>query len=449
MQGLDAYVKKGQEVTDRLNKRRKEIRAKKFDTIAVHGVYSMHEAMSNHGSIIEPIYTSTAEHFDNSDHLEAALAYMIPAWGYTRIANPSLHYMEQTIALLESYGFDGDADATATSSGMAAIHMATNPFLNHEYGKKMNIVASGNCYGGTFMLFGERYGKEKSVEIRWIRDNLDLDEWKNAIDENTRFVFTEMPSNPGIAIADLEALANLAHSHEIPLIIDSTLMSPALMRPLKHGADIVVHSVSKIMNATGMSIAGVLVAKHGIVSKHLAEEAKANFAIWVKGLPSRDFGPALSPFNAIMILNDLRSLRSRANQMSKSALKVAKFLEAHPNVDTVNYPGLASNRGHEIAKKYMKLADSDKNRYGYLMGFTVKGGAQAARKVFDKFEMIWRATDLGRVKTVATIPAISTHQQQGEEGRELASIPSNLIRLAIGLEHPKDIIADLSQALKL
>jgi len=299
------------------------------------------------------------------------------------------------------------------------------------------------------MLFAERYGKEKSVEIRWIRDNLDLDEWKTAIDENTRFVFTEMPSNPGIAIADLQALADIAHSHQIPLIIDSTLMSPALMRPLKHGADIVVHSVSKIMNATGMSIAGVVIAKHSIISKHLAEEAKANFAIWVKGLPSRDFGPALSPFNAVMILNDLRSLRSRANQMSESALEVAQFLEANPNVEAVKYPGLPSNKGHDIAKKYMILADSHENRYGYLMGFTVKGGAQAARKVFDNFEMIWRATDLGRVKTVATIPAISTHQQQGEEGRELASIPSNLIRLAIGLEHPQDIISDLAQALEL
>ncbi|HHO55550.1 MAG TPA: O-acetylhomoserine aminocarboxypropyltransferase/cysteine synthase [Trueperaceae bacterium] len=446
-QGIDKYVKRGQEQGLALNKRRQEMAAKKFDTIAVHGIYSMQEALQNQGSIIEPIYTSTAQHFNDSDHLEAALAYMIPAWGYTRIANPSIHYLEQTLSLLEGYGFDIDLDTVATSSGMSAVFMATNPFLSQEKNSKMNFVASGNCYGGTFMLFSERYGKEQSVDVRWIRNNLDLSEWKNAIDDNTRFIYTEMPSNPGLAVADLKELAKLAHAHNIPLIVDSTLTSPALMRPLEFGADIVIHSVSKVMNASGMSIAGAIVARHNISSKHLSDEAKANFAHYVKLLPARDFGPALSPFSAVMILNDLRSLRSRVKQMSETAMQVATALEANPNVEAVHYPGLKSNQSHEIAKKYMKLVDSDEQQYGYLMGFRVKNGIEATRKVFDKFNMIWRATDLGRAKTVATIPAISTHQQQGEEGRELASIPANLIRLSIGLEHAQDIIADLEQAL--
>lgn len=445
--GIDAYVREGQKQGLALLKRRKEMAAKKFDTIAVHGIYSMQEAFANQGSIIEPIYTSTAQHFANSDHLEAALAYMIPAWGYTRIANPSLHYLEQTLSLLEGYGLDLDLDTVATSSGMSAIFMATNPFLSKEKDSKINFVASGNCYGGTFMLFSERYGKEQAIDVRWIRDNLDLSEWENAIDENTRFIYTEMPSNPGLAVADLRALAELARAHNIPLIVDSTLTSPALMRPLEFGADIVIHSVSKVMNASGMSIAGAIVAKHNINSKHISDEAKANFAHYVKLLPARDFGPSLSPFSAIMILNDLRSLRSRVKQMSETAMQVAKTLETNPNIEAVHYPGLESNQTHKTAKKYMKLVDSNEHHYGYLMGFRVKGGVEATRQVFDKFNMIWRATDLGRAKTVATIPAISTHQQQGEEGRELASIPANLIRLSIGLEHAQDIIADLEQAL--
>jgi len=257
----------------------------------------------------------------------------------------------------------------------------------------------------------------------------------------------ELKSKLDLAVADLEALAKLAHSHNIPLIVDSTLTSPALMRPLEFGADIVIHSVSKVMNASGMSIAGAIVAKHNLISKHLSDEAKANFAHYVKLLPARDFGPSLSPFSAIMILNDLRSLRSRVKQMSETALQVATALEANPNIEAVHYPGLASNQSHKIAKKYMRLVDSDEHNYGYLMGFRVKGGVEPTRRVFDKFKMIWRATDLGRAKTVATIPAISTHQQQGEEGRELANIPGNLIRLSIGLEHAQDIIADLEQAL--
>ncbi len=445
--GIDFYVREGQKQGLALMKRRKEMRAKKFDTIAVHGIYSMQEALANQGSLIEPIYTSTAQHFEGSDHLEAALAYMIPAWGYTRIANPSIHYLEQTLNLLESYGLDIETDTVATSSGMSAVFMATNPFLNKEKNSKMNFLASGNCYGGTFMLFSERYGKEQAIDVRWIKNNLNINEWENAIDNNTRFIYTEMPSNPGLAVADLAALAELAHSHNIPLIVDSTLTSPALMRPLGFGADIVIHSVSKIMNASGMSIAGAVIARHNIVSKHLSDDAKANFAHYIKLLPARDFGPSLSPFSAIMILNDLRSLRSRAEQMSKTAMQVATWLESQTNIEAVHYPGLKSNQSHTVAKKYMKLVDSDEHHYGYLLGFRVKGGIEATRKVFDKFKMIWRATDLGRAKTVATIPAISTHQQQGEEGRELASIPANLIRLSLGLEHAQDIIADLEQAL--
>ncbi|TKH07522.1 hypothetical protein FC682_00300 [Peribacillus simplex] len=181
---------------------------------------------------------------------------------------------------------------------------------------------------------------------------------------------------------------------------------------------------------------------------------RENFAAYVRFLPQRDHGTGLSPMNAHLILNDLRSLRHRMDVMSKNAMKVAEFLNQHSNVEAVGYPGLPSSKGHETAKKYMWLVDGEEdygksvNRFGYLMSFNVKGGVQAARDVFDKFNMIYRATDLGRMKSVATIPAISTHQQQGEEGRELASLPPHLIRLSVGMEHPADIINDLDQALK-
>ncbi|MEM7737232.1 MAG: aminotransferase class I/II-fold pyridoxal phosphate-dependent enzyme [Deinococcota bacterium] len=424
------------------------MRSKKFDTIAVHGIYDMQEALANQGSIIEPIYMSSAQHFENSDHLETALAYQMPAWGYTRIANPSIHYLEQTLSLLESYGCEEAADAVVTGSGMSAVFAATQPFLSREYAQDMNIVVSGKCYGGTFQLFAERYAKENGVDVRWIQNNLDLDAWEQQIDDKTRFLYTETPSNPGLAMADIKSLAELAHQHNLTLIVDSTLTSPALMRPLDLGADIVIHSLSKVMNATGMSIAGAVIAKHNIVARVGSDAMKVNFAHYVKLLPARDFGPTMSPFNAVMILNDLRSLRQRVDQMSQSALKVAQALTEMPEVEQVNYPGLAGFQGYNIAKHYMKLVDSDENRYGYMMSFLVKDGLQATRDTLDKLKMIWRATDLGRVKTVAVIPAISTHQQQGETGRSVAGIPANLIRLSVGLEHPDDIIADLTQALK-
>ena len=448
-----AYVARGEEMAAAAERRRKAMRSMKFDTIAVHGVYDMEAALANQGSIIEPGYLSSAEHFENSAHMEAALAYLMPAWVYSRIANPTQHYLEETLALLEGYGFDGEVSAVATASGMAAVFMATNPFLEHpEPG--MNIVASARCYGGTFMLFNQRYGVERGVEIRWVKDPLDLNEWADKIDGETRFVYGETPSNPLVSIMDIEAVAGVAHAAGLPLIVDSTIATPALTRPLNLGADIVIHSTTKSMTSSGFAIGGAVIARHGITTGIGPDEMRENFALYVKLLPFRDHGPGLSPFNALMTISDLRTLRHRMDVLSDSSLQVAEFLESHARVDRVAYPGLASMPGHEIAARNMKLVDSgdgpggEVNRYGHLMAFEVAGGAGAARQVFDEFQMIWRATDLGRIKSVATIPAISTHQQQGDEGRDLASVPPNLIRLSIGGEHPDDIIGDLDRALR-
>jgi O-acetylhomoserine/O-acetylserine sulfhydrylase-like pyridoxal-dependent enzyme len=452
--GVEQYINKGQAMMDAVARQRSVMRQKKFDTIAVHGVYNMEAALANQGSIVEPAYLSTAQHFENSDHMEAALAYLMPSWTYSRIANPTQGYLEETMALLEGYGYEGEVSAVATSSGMSAVFMATNPFLARDgSGNPGNFVSSAKCYGGTFMLFSQRYAAERGHELRWVKDPLDMDEWASQIDENTRFIFGEMPSNPSLGVFDIEALAELAHSHNLPLIIDSTVATPALMRPLQHGADIIVHSLSKAMTSSGFAIAGAVIARHNIPSRIGPDEMRENFAMYVKLLPLRDHGPGLSPFNALMIMNDLRTLRSRLDTMSNNALQVARFLTGHPNVEAVFYPGLPGAAEHETAAKYMWLVDSEEdygaplNRFSHLMGFTVKGGVAATRTMFDQLQLIWRATDLGRIKTVATIPAISTHQQQGEEGRDLADVPGNLVRLSVGTEHPVDIIADLQQAL--
>ncbi len=454
--GVQAYIARGQGTIARRQETAARMRGMKFDTIAVHGVYDLLEAAGNQGSVMEPIYLSTAQAYENSDHLEAALANLTPDWVYTRFGNPTVAYLEGTLALLEGYGFEGEVSACATGSGNSAAFMATNPFLvnyGHPSDGRVNFVASAKCYGGTFQLFSVRYMQERGAEVRWVRDGLDLDEWAAKIDANTRFVYGEMPSNPGLGVFDVAALADLAHAHGLPLIVDATVATPALMRPLQHGADIVVHSVSKSMTASGLGIAGAVIARRGIVSRVGPAAMRADFAAYVKSGPFRDYGPTLAPFNALMTLSELRTLRGRMDLLSRNAMKVARFLEAHPHVESVQYPGLESFRGREVAARYLWLADGAEdygapvNRYGHLLSFCVKGGAGAARRVYDALALILRATDLGRIKSVATIPAISTHQQQGEAGRALADIPANLVRLNVGAEHPDDLIADLDQAL--
>jgi len=451
--GVAAWETIGAHMAEREADRRERMRHMRFDTIAVHGIYDAQAALANQGSIIEPLFLSPAQHFAESDHMETALAYRMPSWTYTRIANPTVHYLEETLALLETYGSDVQASACATASGMAAVFMATEPFLPLDPSlPPANIVASARCYGGTFMLFSERYARERGIEVRWVCDPLDLDEWASKIDAGTRFVYGEMPSNPVLAVFDIPAVAALAHEAGVPLIVDPTVATPALLRPLAMGADVVVQSLSKSLGGSGLAIGGALIARKGIPSRIGPEEMLADFATHVKLLPFRDHGPAMSPFNALVTLSDVRTVRSRIDQWSRGAMTVAGFLAEHPKVERVRYPGLPSFAGHEISRRDLWLADGDEhgapvNRYGPLLSFDVRAGAAAARRVFDGLGLVWRATDLGRIKSVATIPSISTHQQQGEEGRQLASVPPHQIRLSIGGEHADDLIADLERAL--
>jgi O-acetylhomoserine/O-acetylserine sulfhydrylase-like pyridoxal-dependent enzyme len=443
------------------NENLRKIKSKRFDTIAVHGIYSMQEALDfNQGSIIEPIYMSTSQAYRDADEMEAALGYTIPTWCYSRIANPSVYYLEGVLALLEGYGGDIETSCCATSSGMGAIQSAVDPFLVADPdnpGQKINFVATSQVYGGTFQQFAVRKEQEKNIEWRKVIHSNNVEEWASLIDNNTRFLYGELPSNPGQAFFDLQAVIELAHAHGIPMIVDATVATPALMRPLALGADIVVQSITKTITSSGFGIGGAVIARKNLVSHVNNDEMKADFATYIKLLPNRDNGPNISPFNAILALNDVRNLRTKMDRFSRNTVIVAEYLAQDKHIEQVDYLGLEDHPLHSVAKKYLKLVDSEHdplynksvNRFGHLMSFRVKGGAQAARDVFDAFEMIWRATDLGRIKSVATIPAISTHSQQGEEGRKLADIPPNLIRLCVGGEHPDDIIADLERGLSV
>ena len=457
--GVMRYVEESKRLLAQRKALIERVKNYKFDTISVHGLYSLDESYDrNQGAVIEPVFPSVSQSYRDSDELEAALAYLIPTWCYTRIANPTTYYLQDILALLEGYGTGCDTSCVVTASGMSAIAMATDAFLVKQKSgpEKINFVSSIQLYGGTFQNFNVRKKQERGVEVRWVLHPGNIQEWKAQIDGDTRFLYMEAPSNPQQSFADIKALADLAHSFEIPLIFDATCATPALMRPIAYGTDIVVHSLTKSITSGGMAIGGALISRRPIVTKVKNDHPlfKESFAEYIQFLPYRDQGPAASPLNAMFALNDVRTLRSRMDLVSQNCQKVAEFLEKHPRVYQVDFLGLPSYHLHALAKNYMKLVDSNDgagkevNRYGHLMSFRVDGPPENARKVFDNFKLIFRATDLGRIKSVATIPAISTHQQQGEEARRLADVPPQLIRLCVGAEDPADIIADLDQALK-
>jgi len=458
--GVKKYIEEATKNLELKKRQLERVKKFKFDTIAVHGMYTVEEALEqNQGAVIEPLYLATAQAYRDSDEMEAALAYLIPTWCYTRFANPTTYYLEWTLALLEGYKTGCDTSCLVTASGMSAIMLAVDPFLakQKQGPEKINFVSSIQIYGGTYQHFSIRKMQERGIEVRWVTHPEDLEEWRAKIDENTRFLYAESPSNPQQAFCDIKTLADLAHSSEIPFIIDSTCATPALMRPLTFGADIVIHSLTKSITSGGLAIGGTLISRNPIVTKIKNDNPlfKENFAEYVKFLPFRDVGPAASPVNAMFALNDLRTLRSKMDLVSQNCQKVAEFLSHHPKVYQVDFLGLPQFQFHGLAKKYMKLVDSDDgkgnevNRYGHLMSFRVEGPPVNARRVFDRLQIIFRAGDMGRIKSIATIPAISTHLQQGDEARQLADVPPQMIRLCVGAEDPDDLIADLDQALKI
>ncbi|MER6447506.1 trans-sulfuration enzyme family protein [Streptomyces venezuelae] len=428
--------------------------AARFTTLAISGSYDHAESAHHLGALSEPAHLATAQSFPSMDAMLAATAEDGDGWVYSRRGNPTVRILEQTVAALEGYGVDAEVSATVTATGMGAITLATMPLLSAAAGPKPNIVASPQCYGSTTMVFDKRYGQERGVDVRWVADPLSVEDWARRIDDGTRFLYAEVPSNPTVQLVDIPALSALADRAGIPLVVDATLATPALLRPLALGAHVVVHSLTKAAGASGRSMGGAVIARHDLGLRGQPEELSADYAGHLRRGPLRDMGAVLSPFNAWTILSDIRELRGRVDAMSRTAHAVARHLAGHAGVVEVFYPGLESHRSHHIARRDMWLVDSEldggeaENRFGFLVCFRPAGGVRAAHAVMDRLGLIWRANNLGQVRSTATIPGATTHKQVADADPDRVTVPPDMIRLSVGIEHLDDVIEDLDQALQ-
>lgn len=420
----------------------------KPETIAIHAGYSSDPTTR---SAAVPIYQTTSYTFDDTQHGADLFDLKVPGNIYTRIMNPTNDVLEQRVAALE-----GGVAALTFASGMAAITAAIQTLA--EAGD--NIVSVGKLYGGTYNLFAHTLPRQ-GLEVRFGPHD-DIAALEQLIDEKTKAVFCESIGNPAGNIVDLKALADAAHRHGVPLIVDNTVATPALCRPFEHGADIVVHSLTKYMGGHGTTVAGAVVdsgkfpwaehkerfpllntpdvSYHGVV--YTEAFGPAAFIGRCRVVPLRNMGAALSPFNAFMILQGLETLALRMERHCDNAQQVAEFLAAHPQVAWVQYAGLPSHPEHDLAKTYMG------GKPAAILCFGIKGGQAASAKFIDALKMIYRLVNIGDAKTLACHPATTTHRQLNEEEMQKAGVSADLIRLSIGIEHIDDILADLSQALE-
>lgn len=438
----DYFLRLSTETIKKRNKQLQETKNQAFDTVALWGLYGIDD-MKRLKSVTLPLFMgTTGGPYDSLTDGSLLLSYKTiddPNKAYTRIDNTNNDQLAWKLAALEGLGIPQLTCGLCTSSGMSAIMMATMPFL--ESGD--NFISSNRVYGGTQQLFGVTYPKSGWL-VRWVEKPWEIDEWEKLIDKKTKFLFAEFPSNPTLYVPDIESLGKLAHSHNIPLIIDSTMASPAITRPMEYGADIVVHSTSKIANGSSRVIGGALISRQSITTS--MKELKQNFALMTKGGHFRNMGPCLSPYNAQVIWDELATLRLRAKQTSENALTIAKYLSSHPKIEHVNYPGLTNHPQHKIAKKLMKLPDGN-NAYGFLLSFNIKGGFEKAKKFAERFNFGVQVTHLGGNYTVWVHNATTTHGQMTKEEREMSGIADNLIRYSAGLEGTSDAIKALDQAL--
>ncbi len=423
-----------------------EERKLSLETLAVH---AGQEIDPTTGSRAVPIYQTTSYGFKDTEH--AADLFALKQFGniYTRLMNPTTDVFEKRIAALE-----GAPAALATASGQAAI---TYSILNIA-GAGDEIVASTSLYGGTYNLFAITLPK-LGIQVKFVNPE-NPENFRGAINERTKAVFAETIGNPKGDVLDIAAVADIAHEHGVPLIIDNTLASPYLCRPIEHGADIVVHSATKFIGGHGTSIGGVIVdggtfdwaasgrfpgltepdpSYHGVVYT----EAVGPIAYIIKARVQllRDMGAAISPFNSFQILQGLETLHLRLERHSSNAQQVAQFLEQHEAVEWVSYPGLQSHPSYELAQKYLPKGQ------GAILTFGVKGGADAGRKVIDNVKLFSHLANVGDSKSLIIHPASTTHSQL--VGDELLStgVTPGLIRLSIGTEGIEDIIHDINQAI--
>ena len=423
-----------------------------IETIAVHGGQEIDPTT---GSRAVPIYQTTSYQFNDTEH--ASNLFGLREFGniYTRIMNPTTDVLEKRVAALE-----GGVGALATSSGQAAQTLA---ILNIA-GAGDEIVSTNSLYGGTYNLFAHTLPKI-GITVRFVESNPEA--VRAAINDKTKAVYSETIGNPDLLTLDIEGVAKVAHEAGVPLIIDNTLPTPYLVRPIEHGADIVVHSLTKFLGGHGNSIGGIVVdsgnfdwrasgkfpgftepdpSYHGLVYGDVfsVDNFGANISfitkLRVQGL--RDIGAAISPFNSFLILQGIETLALRMERHSQNATAIARFLTEHPKVTWVNYPGLPSHPAYANASRYFK-----KGLYGAILGFGIKGGLDAGRTFIDNLQLFSHVANVGDAKSLAIHPATTTHSQLTEEAQEATGVTPDYVRLSIGIETVSDLIADLEQAL--
>ncbi len=419
----------------------------KFDTIALHGGQ---EPDSTTHSRAVPIYQTAAYTFEDSQH--AADLFDLKKTGniYTRLMNPTTDVLEKRIALLE-----GGIGALAVASGQAAITLA---ILNiAKPGDE--IVSSSALYGGTYNLFANTLDR-LGIKTVFVNSN-NPEDFDNAITKKTKLVYTESIGNPKLNITDIETLSRVAHKNHVPLIVDNTVTTPYLFKPIEYGADIVVHSATKFIGGHGTSLGGLIVdsgnfdwfgastfpdmtepdqSYHGVI--YTRDFGKAAYITRARVQLLRDLGPAISPFNSFMLIQGLETLHLRMQRHSENALKVAKFLKSHNQVSWVNYPGLEDHPNHNLAKKYLPKGQ------GAIIGFGIKGGKYSGIKFIDSVKLLSHLANIGDAKSLVIHPASTTHQQLTNEEKLATGVTDDFIRLSIGIEDADDIIADIDQALK-
>ena len=417
----------------------------KFETRQIHAGASPDPATN---ARVTPIYRTTAYVFNSAEHAQNLFALAEFGNIYTRIMNPTQAVAEERIAALE-----GGTAALMLASGQAAT---TTAVLNIAQAGD-HIVSSSSIYGGTYNLF--KYTLPKlGITVTFVENQDDLDEWKRAIQPNTKALFGEAIANPKINILDIEAISALAHEHDLPLMVDNTVASPYLVRPLEHGADIVVHSATKFLSGHGTVVAGAIVdggkfpwSKHADKFPGLTEPDPSYhgasyttvlgdgiaFIIKARVQLLRDMGAAVSPDNASAVIQGIETLSLRMERHSENALAIARWLEAHPQVADVNYAGLESSPWHNAAKKYAPRG------CGAVLSFEIKGGVNAGRALVDGVSMFSHVANIGDVRSLIIHPASTTHSQLTPEQQLTAGVTPGLVRLSVGLEHIDDIIADL------
>ncbi|MBV9790864.1 MAG: O-acetylhomoserine aminocarboxypropyltransferase/cysteine synthase [Chloroflexi bacterium] len=416
-----------------------------FDTLALHGGQV---ADPTTGARAVPIYQTTSYVFRDTDHAQALFALQEFGNIYTRIMNPTSDVLEQRINLLE-----GGVGALAVASGQAAESLAIMNLAE----KGDNILSATSLYGGTYNLFHytlPKYG----IDVKF-HDPDNPEEFIAQIDDRTKAVFLETVGNPRLNVPDLETIARLAHEKGVPVIVDNTVATPYLLRPIEWGADIVVHSATKFIGGHGTSIGGLIVdggkfdwAASGRFPNYTTPDPSYhNLKFADLGAPAfilkarvqglRDFGAALSPFNSFLFIQGVETLSVRLDRHCQNALGVARFLSEHPKVDWVNYPGLPSHPSYELAQKYLPKGQ------GALIGFGIKGGKAAGRKFIDSLQLFSHLANIGDAKSLAIHPASTTHSQLTPDEQITTGVTDDFVRLSVGLETLDDLLADLDSAL--